>query len=566
MSTFAEIGLQQQLLDAVQDLGFETPTPIQIQTIPHLLSSEQDLMAFAQTGTGKTAAFGLPVLQLVEDDNPNPQALILCPTRELCLQITRDLEQFAKYRKNLNVVPVYGGASIGQQIKAIKRGAQVVVGTPGRMRDLIERGKLDLSGVSRLVLDEADEMLTMGFKEELDAILSTVPKERQTLLFSATMSKEVQRISSQYMQDPEQISVARRNAGAEQVEHHYYMVRAQDKYEVLKRLADINPNIYGIVFCRTRRDTKEIANKLGHDGYNADAIHGDLSQPQRDEVMDRFRSGQLQLLVATDVAARGLDVEALTHVINFNLPDDPEIYVHRSGRTGRAGKSGLSIAIIHTREQRKLQNIGRATKIEFHKKEVPSGEDICRTQLYRLIDDIKDVKVGPQIEPFLPAIYEKLEGLSREELIQHFVSAEFNRFLDYYKGARDINISERDNRGNNKPSEKKTRSERRKTPFASLFLNVGNKQNLTPARLIGIINNALDSSDATIGKIDIGKKGTFFELDVEAAPKLKEALKGHSFNGVSLQVEASPVPPDTGFGKKQLKKKFGKKKKRNYRK
>jgi len=567
MSTFAEIGLQEQLLDAVRDLGFETPTPIQLQTIPRLLSSEQDLMAFAQTGTGKTAAFGLPVLQLSDENEKHPQALILCPTRELCLQITRDMADFSKYRPQVSVVAVYGGASMSQQIKALKRGAQVVVGTPGRLRDLIERGKLDLSKVSRVVLDEADEMLTMGFKEELDAILSAVPEERQTLLFSATMSKEVQRISSQYMQEPEQISVARRNAGADRVEHHYYLVRAQDKYEVLKRLADINPNIYGIVFCRTRRDTKEIANKLGQDGYSADAIHGDLSQPQRDEVMGRFRSGQVQILVATDVAARGLDVEALTHVINFNLPDDPEIYIHRSGRTGRAGKSGLSVAIIHTREQRKLKNVERSTKLHFHKKEVPSGEDICRTQLYRLIDDIKEVQVGPEIEPFLPAIYEKLEGLSREELIQHFVSAEFNRFLNYYKGARDINLSARDAAKNKKKaSDKKSRAERRKTPFASLFLNVGSKQNLTPARLIGLVNNALDSSDATIGKIDIGKKGTFFELDAEVASQLRQAFNGMRYNGIDLELEASPVSPDTGFGKKQQKKKFGKKKKRKYRK
>jgi ATP-dependent RNA helicase DeaD len=559
MNTFADTGLQEDVLKAVQELGFESPTPIQAQTIPHLLTSGQDLMGFAQTGTGKTAAFGLPLVHLADEEVQRPQALILCPTRELCLQITRDLEGFSKYRRRVRTVAVYGGASIGQQIKAIAKGAQIVVGTPGRMRDLIERKKLDLSQIHRLVLDEADEMLNMGFKEELDAILARVPESKQTLLFSATMSKEVQRISQQYMNDPRQVSVARRNAGADQVEHHYYLVRAQDKYEVLKRLADIHPDFYGIVFCRTRRDTKEIANKLLQDGYDADAIHGDLSQQQRDEVMGRFRSRQLQLLVATDVAARGLDVEALTHVVNFNLPDDPEVYVHRSGRTGRAGKSGLSVALIHSREQRKLKSIEQKAGIRFEKRTVPSGEDICRTQLYRLIDKVKEVKVDDQIESFLPAIYEKLQGLSREELIQHFVSAEFNRFLEYYKDARDINLSAKA-AGPSAPK-RKSRSERRKTPFASLYLNVGAKQNLNPARLIGLINNALDSGEAAIGKIDIGHKGTIFELDERVAPALRDALSGHRYNGIELQLEVSPVPPGGGFGKKQ-KKKFGKKQKK----
>jgi len=559
MNTFADTGLQEDVLKAVQELGFESPTPIQAQTIPHLLTSSQDLMGFAQTGTGKTAAFGLPLVHLADEEVQRPQALILCPTRELCLQITRDIEGFSKYRRRVRTVAVYGGASIGQQIKAIAKGAQIVVGTPGRMRDLIERKKLDLSQIHRLVLDEADEMLNMGFKEELDAILARVPESKQTLLFSATMSKEVQRISQQYMNDPRQVSVARRNAGADQVEHHYYLVRAQDKYEVLKRLADIHPDFYGIVFCRTRRDTKEIANKLLQDGYDADAIHGDLSQQQRDEVMGRFRSRQLQLLVATDVAARGLDVEALTHVVNFNLPDDPEVYVHRSGRTGRAGKSGLSVALIHSREQRKLKSIEQKAGIRFEKRTVPSGEDICRTQLYRLIDKVKEVKVDDQIESFLPVIYEKLEGLSREELIQHFVSAEFNRFLEYYKDARDINLSAK-SAGSSAPK-KKSRSERRKTPFASLYLNVGAKQNLNPARLIGLINNALDSGEAAIGKIDIGHKGTIFELDEKVAPVLRDALSGHRYNGIELQLEVSPVPPSGSFSKKQ-KKKFGKKKKK----
>ena len=350
MSTFKNFGLHQNILTAVHELGFETPTPIQSETIPHLMSSHQDIIATAQTGTGKTAAFGLPAIHLANPDNKNTQTIVLCPTRELCVQITRDLISYSKYLKGVNILAVYGGEKIHSQIRALKKGAQIVVGTPGRTRDLINRKKLFVENIERVVLDEADEMLTMGFKEELDAILENTPNEKQTLLFSATMSKKVVSITRKYMRNPVEIAVARKNIGAENIKHVNYMVHAKDRYEVLKRIADMNPNIYGIVFCRTRRETKEIANKLMHDGYNADAIHGDLSQPQRDEVMGKFRRRSLQVLVATDVAARGLDVNDLTHIINYNLPDDPEVYVHRSGRTGRAGKSGISIAIIHTRD------------------------------------------------------------------------------------------------------------------------------------------------------------------------------------------------------------------------
>ncbi|MCK4678144.1 MAG: DEAD/DEAH box helicase [Bacteroidales bacterium] len=544
MNSFTDIGLHDEILNAVRELGFEKPTPIQAKAIPQLLSTNQDLIAFAQTGTGKTAAFGLPAIHLTNVEDKRTQTLVLCPTRELCLQITKDLTNYSKYTRGLGIVAVYGGASIETQIKALKKGAQIVVGTPGRTRDLIKRKKLLIGNVERVVLDEADEMLTMGFKEELDSILAETPHEKQTLLFFATMSKEIMAITKKYMSDPVEISAARMNTVAENVKHFYYMVQAKDRYEVLKRIADINPNIYGIVFCRTRRETKETANKLMQDGYNADALHGDLSQAQRDEVMGRFRMRQLQLLVATDVAARGLDVSDLTHIINYNLPDDIEIYIHRSGRTGRAGKSGTSIAIVHTRETRRIQEIEKKFRIVFSKELVPSGRDICKKQLYSLIDKIEKVEVDDkQIEPFMPAIYKKLEWLSREDLIKHFVSAEFNRFLSYYKNARDINVSDRQ-RGDKKGSrEKRGRDDRRRTPFARLFINVGSKNDLTPVRLIGLINEGLDSGDAEIGKIEILKKFSFFEIEKTVERLLIKALKGQKFEGVPLVVETSQEKP-----------------------
>jgi len=504
MNSFKEATLSDPILRAITELGFETPTPIQAQTIPHLLSEKGDLIATAQTGTGKTAAFGLPSIQLTRLDQKETQSLVLCPTRELCVQITKDLTKYAKYIKGLNTVAVYGGASIETQIRAIKKGAHIVVGTPGRTKDLIKRKVLKIGSVRRIILDEADEMLSMGFKDDLDAILSNTPTERKTLLFSATMSKRIISITKQYMHDPVQIAAARVNMGADNVKHIYYMVHAKDRYAVLKRIADMNPNIYGITFCRTRRETKEVANKLMHDGYNADAIHGDLSQAQRDEVMGRFRKGQLHMLVATDVAARGLDVDDLTHVINYNLPDDSEIYVHRSGRTGRAGKSGISIAIIHTRDMRKIKEIERISSISFSKELVPSGKDICQKQLYALIDKIEKVNVDEgQIEPFLPAIYEKLAWLDREELIKHFVSAEFNRFLAYYKNARDINVSDR-------KSDRKKKNKGRRISYTNFFINLGSKNSLEPVKLIGLINQALKSSSVEIGQIEIMKKFSFF--------------------------------------------------------
>jgi ATP-dependent RNA helicase DeaD len=547
MTSFIETGLQDNIIQAVQDLGFEKPTPIQIKTIPHLLSSDQDLVAFAQTGTGKTAAFGLPVIQLTDGNNKNTQTLILCPTRELCLQITRDMQSFAKYRPDVAIVAVYGGASIETQIKALNKGAQVVVATPGRARDLIKRRKLNLGNLSRLILDEADEMLNMGFKEEIDEILISVPEQKQSVLYSATMSKDIKNIAKKYMNQPAEFSVAAANAGAENVNHIFYLVQAKDRYETLKRIADINPDIYGIVFCRTRKDTMQIADKLMQDGYNADSLHGELTQAQRNEVMGRFRSRHLQMLVATDVAARGLDVNDLTHVINYNLPDDNEGYVHRSGRTGRAGKSGTSIAIIHKREINKIKDIEKSAKVSFKKEAVPTGKDICQKQLFNLIDKIEKTEINEeQIAPFLPDIFEKLSWLSREELIKHFVSAEFNRFLAYYQNARDLNAKEEKSKG------KQEKGRQQSEGFTRMFINAGSKDNLHPARLLGIINDSLDSADTQIGRIEILRKFSFFEIENGMENQVMQALNGQDLDGTTLAIEISKEKPAEEKDKKAL--------------
>ena len=538
MDNFKQTRLHPDILKAITKMGFETPTPIQAKTIPHLMASAHDLIATAQTGTGKTAAFGLPSIHLTDIEDRRTQTLVLCPTRELCMQITKDLGNFSKYINGMNILAVYGGASIQAQIKSLKKGAQIVIGTPGRTKDLIKRKRLDISHVARVVLDEADEMLTMGFKKDLEMILAQTPQEKQTLLFSATMSKRVVEITKSYMNNPLEIAAARMNIAAENVQHIYYMVNAKDRYEVIKRIIDINPGIYGIVFCRTRRETKEVANKLMHDGYNADTLNGDLSQVQRDDVMGRFRNRQLQILVATDVAARGLDVDDLSHVINFNLPDDDEIYVHRSGRTGRAGKKGISIIIIHTREVRKIREIEKKFSITFIRETVPSGLDICKKRLYTLIGKVENVEVDEQqIGQFMPDIYKKLEWLEREELVKHFVSTEFNRYLSYYKNARDINISG-DSMGEKRSKrEKRSREDRRNTSFAGFYVNVGFKHKLNPGRLIGLINECLRSSDAVIGKIEVMKTFSFFEIDNKWESKLFVGFKGKKFEGIPLLIE-----------------------------
>ena len=590
MNAFAQLGLNDDIVQAIQKLGFENPTPIQEKTIPHLLTSTQDLVAFAQTGTGKTGAFGLPAVHLTKPEDKRTQTLILCPTRELCIQISKDLNNYAKNIKEIGIVPVYGGASSDTQIRALRKAAQIVVATPGRAKDLIKRKRLLLGNVERVVLDEADEMLNMGFKEDLDFILAETSATKQTLLFSATMSREVQRMTKTYMDNPIEIAATKQNTGAVNVTHIYYMVQAKNRYEVLKRIADSNPNIYGLVFCRTRQETKDTAHKFMHDGYNADALHGELSQAQRDEVMGRFRAKKLQILVATDVAARGLDINDLTHVVNYNLPDDSEVYIHRSGRTGRAGKKGISIAIIHTREYGKIRSIENKFKLKFTKELVPTGKDICSKQLYSLIDKIEKVEVDDkQIGPFMPAIYEKLEWLSREDLIKHFVSAEFNRFLTYYKHAADINVSasdkperaerpgrrdrnKRGERGARQDGSSRDRNKRgdrpdtkrepgpRKTTFTRLFINLGMKNDLTPTRLIGLINKTLNSNEAEVGAIEIMKKFAFFDIEQGVVNQLVEKLHGQEHEGVKVQLEVStdkPTPLPTKKTKFSKQKEYG---------
>ncbi|MDC0378663.1 DEAD/DEAH box helicase [Flavobacteriaceae bacterium] len=536
MNNFKNLGIEQKLIDSISELGFENPTPVQEKAIPLVLNDRSDLIALAQTGTGKTAAFGLPSIQQIDLKNKNIQTIVLCPTRELCIQISKDLISYSKFLKAIKITPVYGGASIENQIKAIRKGTHIIVGTPGRTKDLIKRKVLNFKSVNRVVLDEADEMLSMGFKDDLDFILDTTSENRQTLLFSATMSKEVRSISKRFMNDANEITVEKLNSGAKNVEHHVYNVNTRDKYDTLKRIADFNPDIYGIVFCRTRRETQDIANKFMNDGYNADAIHGELSQGQRDEVMSKFRNKSLQILIATDVAARGLDVDSLTHVVNYSLPDDPEVYTHRSGRTGRAGKSGISIAISNPREGRKLRSIESKSQIKFIKQEVPSGKEICSKQLFKLIDKIQKVKVDDkQIEPFLEDIYSKLESLSREELIKHFVSSEFNKFLDYYKKSRDIKSDNNSDRS----SKDSNRSRRRSKDFENLSVNVGRKQGITPIELIGLVNRITKSNEIEIGSIDIRQSYTIFEIDKSITKSLIKSSSKLDHNGVDLKVTIS---------------------------
>ncbi len=538
MTTFENSGLREELLRAIGEMGFSEPTEIQNLTIPQLANNDDDLIALAQTGTGKTAAFGLPLLNRIDTGSKLTQGLILCPTRELCLQVASDIEKYGKYLDKFRVTAVYGGASAENQIAALNRGAQVVVGTPGRTLDLIKRKKLKVSNIKVLVLDEADEMLSMGFKDELDAILENTPSYRQTLLFSATMPKEIISITKNYMRDPIEISAGKRNVGASNVEHEYYVVKASDRYGALKRIADMNPNIYGIIFCRTRRETKEVADKLIKDGYNADALHGDLSQAQRDHVMKRFRTKVLQLLVATDVAARGLDVDDLTHVINYNQPDEAEVYIHRSGRTGRAGKRGISVSIIHKRELNKIARLEKLVNKKFQRKMVPNGTEICEKQLFNLVDKMEKTIVDEeQIEPFMDVIYKKLEWLSREELIRKFVSTEFNRFLEYYKNTRDLNIdisaSDRKKEGGKKKKSKGSGED----GYARFHVNIGSKNNLRPAQLIGMINDATHTRDMEIGKIEILKKFSFFEVPENEKQNILKAARDFEFNGVMVSVE-----------------------------
>jgi ATP-dependent RNA helicase DeaD len=531
--TFNETGLKPEILKAIAEMGFENPTPIQEQTIPHLINSTQDLVGLAQTGTGKTAAFGLPLLHNISMQTRDIQGLVLCPTRELCLQITRDLENYSKFMTGLKTIAVYGGADITKQIRELKSGGQIVVGTPGRVNDLIRRKVLNVSAIRWLVLDEADEMLTMGFKDEMDSILATTPEEKQTLLFSATMPSEIAEMASKYLHNPAELSVGRRNEGAANVEHHYYVVHAKDKYATLKRIADNYPDCYAIVFCRTRMETREVADQFMADGYNADALHGDLSQAQRDQVMARFRGKQLQMLIATDVAARGLDVNDLSHVINYSMPDDPEVYIHRSGRTGRAGKSGISVTIVHMKETGRLKQIEKLSRKKFERKMVPGGDEICEKQMFHLIDRVVNVDIDDkQIGKFLPLLVEKFETMSKEDVVKHFVSLEFNQLMEYYKNARDLNIKVEMQRD---PHTKSDRSADR-LKFTKLFINAGKKQNLNASGLIGLVNEFSGRRNIEIGKIDIQRKFSFFEIDSNFEKDLIKALNNKIIEGHVISI------------------------------
>lgn len=551
MSKFADLGLKEPINKALVDLGYESPTVIQEKAIPQILSSSEDLKAFAQTGTGKTAAFSLPIVELADDKDKTSQAIILSPTRELAVQIGKNIEDFSKYLPDLKVVTVYGGANIEQQIKQLKRGAQIVVGTPGRTVDLIRRRALKLGNVKWLVLDEADEMLNMGFKDELDKVLDATPDTKQTLLFSATFPREVEAIAKNYMNNPVEITSGQKNQGSDNVTHQYYLVSERSRYPALKRIADINPDIYAIVFCRTRRETQEVADKLIQDGYNADSLHGDLSQAQRDSVMDKFRKKNIQMLVATDVAARGLDVDNLTHVINHKLPDQIENYNHRSGRTGRAGNKGISVVLVNRKERGKLNPIERILKKKFIETSIPTGKEICEKQLFHLIDKIEKSEVNTsEIDTYLPNIYDKLKDFSREELIQKFVSLEFNSFLSYYENAPDLNNMSSNDRGERGRGRSGRMASENMTRF---FINLGRKDRLNPAKLMGLINEQGINNKVEIGAIDILDTFSFFEIDKNFESDTLDAFSANSpeFNGRRVNIEITKTERKGGGGRRR---------------
>ncbi len=538
MKTFEELGVSPEIRKAIEEMGYENPMPVQEEVIPYLLGENNDVVALAQTGTGKTAAFGLPLLQQIDVKNRVPQSLILCPTRELCLQIAGDLNDYSKYIDGLKVLPVYGGSSIDSQIRSLKRGVHIIVATPGRLLDLMERKTVSLSTVHNIVMDEADERLNMGFTDSINAILADVPKERNTLLFSATMSPEIARISKNYLQNAKEITIGRKNESTSNVKHVAYTVQAKDKYAALKRIVDYYPQIYGIIFCRTRKETQEIADKLMQEGYNADSLHGELSQAQRDAVMQKFRIRNLQLLVATDVAARGLDVDDLTHVINYGLPDDTESYTHRSGRTGRAGKTGTSIAIINLREKGKLREIERIIGKKFIAGEMPTGKQICEKQLIKVIDELEKVKVNEEeITDFMPEIYRKLEWLSKEDLIKRMVSHEFNRFLDYYRDREEIETPTDSRERNTRDS--RERGSRKAAPgFTRLFINLGKMDSFFPSELISLLNSNTRGR-IELGRIDLMKNFSFFEVEEKEAQNVVKALNRANWNGRKVSVEVA---------------------------
>ncbi len=562
MDLFKNLGLNEDLLKGIEAMGFTTPTPVQESVIPTALTSTGDIVALAQTGTGKTAAFGLPLLQLIDPAVRGVQALIICPTRELCVQVAGDLVNYSKFGHHYKVTAVYGGASIDTQIRQIRSGTNIIVATPGRLVDLISRDAVDLATVRRFVLDEADEMLNMGFKDDLDTILEAAENKQSVWLFSATMSDEVRGISRNYMNNPVELSVGRKNQTNDNIEHVYYVCRPDDRYSVLKRIVDSNPGIFGLIFCRTKADTKEIAEQMTRDGYNSDALHGDLSQNDRDRVMNRFREGALQLLIATDVAARGIDVSDITHVINYGLPDDMEVYTHRSGRTGRAGKKGIAISIITSKYEDRIRQIERITKAKFQKLPIPTGTEICEKQLLNIIKNIHDIEVQhTEIEPFLPQIFEELKDVSKEELIKRIASMEFNRFLEYYKNAVDLNIMQRGIRRQSEGGS--TYSGGGGGAMTRLFINIGEMDGIDKPEFLRMVTKELKVPGAAIGRIDIKKSYMHFDIEPQFAETLKQEMKGVTMNGRKIRVDdASDSTGGGGGGGSFRDKKFDKPKPR----
>lgn len=574
LKTFEELGVSESIRRAIEELGFEQPMPVQEEVIPYLLGEHNDVIALAQTGTGKTAAYGIPVLQRTDASVKDTQALILSPTRELCLQIADDLNSFAKYIPHLHVIPVYGGASIVTQINELRHGAQIIVATPGRLIDLMERGKVKLDSIRNVVLDEADEMLNMGFSDSINTIFEHVPEDRNTLLFSATMSKEIEKIATKYLHDYKEIVVGSRNEGAENVNHIYYLVNAKDKYLALKRIVDYYPHIYAIIFCRTKLETQEVADKLIKDGYNAESLHGDLSQQQRDLTMQKFRQHLVQLLVATDVAARGLDVDDLTHVINFGLPDDVENYTHRSGRTGRAGKKGTSISIIHTREKFKVKAIERVIGKEFVDGTLPTPEEICKKQLFKVMDDIMKTDVDEElIAPYMPDINRQFEYIDKEDIIKKMVSNTFGRFLDYYKNAPQIekptrssassrNKDSRRNSGGN--GRNGSRGDRQRGPrkaeagYRRLFINLGKADGFYPGEVMQFVNHHVHGQKQEIGHIDLLSKFSYIEVPEKDADRVMRALNGSKYKG--REVRCNDADSEAPHGNAPARKKERRKK------
>jgi len=562
---FKDLELQSDTLKAVNKLGFKTPSEIQVKVIPVLLSGTRDLVGLAQTGTGKTAAFGLPLIQQTDFKNKTTQALVICPTRELCMQITRDLESFAIYKSNPNILPVYGGSSIDEQIRRIKKGAHIVVATPGRLLDLIKRKAIKLNTVQRLVLDEADEMLNMGFKEDIDSILDQTPAKKRVCLFSATMPKDVRRIANNYMEDPIEIVVGRQNSPATNIDHRYYMMKERDRYYALKRILDYYPDIFGLVFCRTRRETGSVSEKLEKEGYNVVALHGDLSQGQRDAAMKKFWSRTAKILVATDVAARGIDVDDISHVIHYNLPDELEIYTHRSGRTARAGRSGLSLTLINTRESNKILQIEKIIQEKIEYSRIPGSEEICEKQMFALMDKVVHTPVDEvAIDRYWPVIYEKLKGYPAEDIVMKFISTELNIFLDYYKESGDLNAKQEAGRGGREPSWKRGEQNSKSGkpnrnlsgPTVRFFMNLGERQNMNKGALVRLICTETDISSDQVGRIEVLPGFSFFEIDGKAASKILPKIESGIYEGKTFNVELSQ-------DKDPKRKKKGKKRKRN---